>query len=119
MERDPIRSAVATGALVLALVLAGAAGGNATTLRIGLSTDPDNLDPTTPRVWSTQVVLNAMCDKLIDVTPDLRYVPQLATEWSWSDDHKRLQLKLRPGVRFHDGEPLDAAAVKYSIDRHA
>ena len=119
VDRNPIRSAVAAGALVLALVFAGAASGNATTtLRIGLQSDADNLDPTTPRVWATTVVLNAICDKLIDVTPDLRYVPQLATEWSWSDDGKALTLKLRQVVKFHDGEPLDAAAVKFSIDRH-
>ena len=105
--------------LALGRASTGAGIGNATTtLRIGLQSDADNLDPTRPRGWATTQVLNAICDKLIDVTPELRYVPQLATEWSWSDGGKALTLKLREGVKFHDGEPLDAAAVKFSIDRH-
>ena len=118
MQRSSKRRTV-TYAALLGLALTWAGSGNATTtLRIGLQSDVDNLDPTIPGGWATTVVLNAICDKLIDVTPELRYVPQLATEWSWSDDSKALTLKLRQGVTFHDGEPLDAAAVKFSIDRH-
>jgi peptide/nickel transport system substrate-binding protein len=45
-------------------------------------------------------------------------VPQLATSWEWSADSKSLTMKLRQGVTFHDGEKLDAAAVKYNIERH-
>jgi peptide/nickel transport system substrate-binding protein len=59
-----------------------------------------------------------MCDKLVDITPELDIVPQLATEWHWVDDNKGLLLTLRQGVKFQDGEPLDAAAVKFSIERH-
>ena len=44
--------------------------------------------------------------------------PQLATAYAWSADNKALTLKLRPGVTFHDGEPFDAAAVKFNIERH-
>jgi len=106
------------GALIFVCGLAPGAATQPTTLRIGLMADPDNLDPTTSRSWSTVIVLNSICDKLIDVTPDLRIVPQLATEWSWSEDHKALQMKLRAGVKFHDGEPFNAAAVKYTIERH-
>jgi peptide/nickel transport system substrate-binding protein len=42
----------------------------------------------------------------------------LATSYEWSADSKALTLKIRPGVTFHDGEKLDAAAVKYNIERH-
>jgi peptide/nickel transport system substrate-binding protein len=101
-----------------ALALGTAIAANAATLRVGLANDVDILDPTLLRTFASIQVLNAMCDKLIDLTPDLRFVPQLATEWAWSEDGKTLTLKLRPGVKFHDGEPLDAAAVKYSLDRH-
>jgi len=45
-------------------------------------------------------------------------VPQLATSYEWAADNKSLTLKIRPGVTFHDGEKLDAAAVKYNIERH-
>jgi len=109
---------IALRALVIACGLGAGAPAAAATLRIGLANDVDILDPTLLRTFASIQVLNAMCDKLIDLTPDLRYVPQLATAWAWGEDGKTLTLKLRPGVKFHDGEMLDAAAVKYSIDRH-
>src|SRR2546428_872465 len=42
----------------------------------------------------------------------------MAPSHKWSQDRKALTLKLRSGVTFHDGEKLDAAAVKFSIERH-
>ena len=45
-------------------------------------------------------------------------MPQLATEWSWADDGLALTMKLRPGVVFHDGEPLDAEAVRFNLERN-
>ena len=95
---------------------AGAAA--AQTLRIGLSGDPDTLDPTQTRHGSGYVVRTALCDSLFDIGQELEIVPQLATDWQWTDDRKGLVIKLRPGVKFHDGEPFDAAAVKYNIERH-
>ena len=93
-------------------------GAAAKTLRIGLAEDPDVLDPTLSRTFVSGVVRAALCDKLFDIGMELEIVPQLATKWEWTDDKKGLVIKLRPGVKFHDGEPLDAAAVKYSIERH-
>ncbi len=90
----------------------------AQTLRFGLAEDPDALDPTLARTFVGRIVFSALCDKLVDIAPDLSVVPQLATEWSWSADNKALTMKLRPGVTFHDGEKFDAAAVKYNIERH-
>jgi peptide/nickel transport system substrate-binding protein len=110
--------AVVFRAIVIACGLGAAIPVNAATLRVGLANDVDILDPTLLRTFASIQVLNAMCDKLIDLTPDLRFVPQLATEWAWENGGKTLTLKLRPGVKFHDGESLDAAAVKYGIDRH-
>ncbi|MBM3557440.1 MAG: ABC transporter substrate-binding protein, partial [Alphaproteobacteria bacterium] len=57
-------------------------------------------------------------DKLVDITPNLTLVPQLATSWKFSDDQKSLTMTLRAGVVFHDGEPFDAEAAKFSIERH-
>jgi peptide/nickel transport system substrate-binding protein len=90
----------------------------AQSLRIGLISDPDALDPTTSRTVSGRLVFTALCDKLIDIDEKLNFVPQLATQWSWAEDGKALTVKLRPGVKFHDGEALDAAAVKFSLERH-
>ncbi|GGE49730.1 ABC transporter substrate-binding protein [Agaricicola taiwanensis] len=90
---------------------------SAQTLRIGLQEDPDVLDPHRARTFVGRIVFTSLCNKLVDITPDLRFTPELATEWSWNEDGKALTFKLRPGVKFHDGEPLDAAAVKANLDR--
>jgi peptide/nickel transport system substrate-binding protein len=90
----------------------------AQTLRIGLPEDPDTFDPPLLHSYVVRIVLASLCDKLVDIGPELEIVPQLATEWQWTDDRKGLVMKLRPGVKFHDGEPFDAAAVKYNIERN-
>jgi len=98
------------------LVFTGAA--NAQTLRIGLAEDPDVLDPTLARTFVGRIVFAALCDKLFDIDEKLNIVPQLATSYAWSADSKQLTIKLRTDVTFHDGEKLDAAAVKFNIERH-
>jgi peptide/nickel transport system substrate-binding protein len=90
---------------------------SAQTLRIGLNEDPDVLDPHRARTFVGRIVFTSLCNKLVDITSDLKFTPELATEWSWSDDGKALTFKLRPGVTFHDGEKMDAAAVKANIER--
>jgi peptide/nickel transport system substrate-binding protein len=91
---------------------------NAQTLRIGLAEDPDVLDPTRARTFVGRIVFAGLCDKLFDLDEKLNIVPQLATSYKWSADNKSLEIKLRQGVTFHDGEKFDAAAVKYNLDRH-
>lgn len=98
--------------------LAVSSGVSAQTLRFGFNEDVDILDPTLSRGFTTRIIFSALCDKLIDITPDLKFTPQLATEWTWSQDNLALTLKLRPNVVFHDGEPFNAEAVKYSLERH-
>lgn len=101
--------------LGVALLAAPAAAAD---LKIGLAEDPDMLDPAQSRTFVGRIVYTAMCDKLVDVTPKLEIVPQLATEWAWSDGGKVLTMKLRPGVKFHDGTTMDAAAVVATIERN-
>jgi len=82
--------------------------------------------PRTPMCWIRRwrahfvgrIVFAAMCDKLVDISPELDIVPQLATEWQWTEANRALVMKLRPGVKFHDGEAFDAAAVRVNIERH-
>jgi peptide/nickel transport system substrate-binding protein len=105
-------------AVVTGCVIALAAGAQAQTLRVGLAEDPDVLDPTLARTFVGRIVFAALCDKLFDVDEKLDIVPQLATSYQWSPDSKALTIKLRPNVSFHDGEKMDAAAVKYSLERH-
>jgi peptide/nickel transport system substrate-binding protein len=112
-ERSWTRQALPVVALLLATTLAGAQ-----TLRIGLAEDPDVLDPTLARTFVGRIVFAALCDKLFDIDEKLAIVPQLATGYEWSADHKALIIKLRRDVTFHDGERFDAAAVKFNIERH-
>lgn len=91
---------------------------SAQTLRIGLAEDPDILDPTMARTFVGRIVFAGLCDKLFDLDEKLNVVPQLATSYEWSADNKSLTIKLRNGVTFHDGEKMDAAAVKYNLERH-
>ncbi|KYK48389.1 ABC transporter substrate-binding protein [Bradyrhizobium liaoningense] len=89
-----------------------------TTLRIGIAEDPDILDPSIGRTYVGRIVFSAFCDKLFDIDEKLNIVPQLALSYETSADGKAMTIKLRPGVKFHDGEPLDAEAAKFSIERH-
>src|SRR5476649_1968779 len=118
METSPmklLRLAVTAAALVLSLVTGVQAQ---TTLRIGLAEDPDILDPTLSRTYVGRVVFASFCDKLFDIDEKLNIVPQLALSHETSADGKTVTIKLRPGVKFHDGEPFNAEAAKYSIERH-
>src|SRR5882724_9369351 len=106
-------------AMAAALLLSLEAGAQAqTTLRIGLAEDPDILDPSTGRTYVGRIVFAAVCDKLFDIDEKLNIVPQLALSHETSADGKEMTIKLRPGVKFHDGEPFDAEAAKFSIERH-
>src|SRR5580700_1758518 len=89
-----------------------------TTLRIGLAEDPDILDPSLSRTYVGRIVFSAVCDKLFDIDEKLNIVSQLALSHETSADGKEMTIKLRPNVKFQDGEPLDAEAAKYSIERH-
>ncbi|MDH2346432.1 ABC transporter substrate-binding protein [Bradyrhizobium sp. SSUT77] len=89
-----------------------------TTLRIGIAEDPDILDPSIGRTYVGRIVFSAFCDKLFDIDEKLNIVPQLALSHETSADGKEMTIKLRPNVKFHDGEPLDAEAAKFSIERH-
>src|SRR5215472_16975415 len=89
-----------------------------TTLRIGLAEDPDILDPTLARTYVGRIVFASFCDKLFDIDEKLNAVPQLALGYETAPDGLSVTIKLRPNVKFHDGEPFNAAAAKYSLDRH-
>src|ERR1700752_1209217 len=108
-----VRLAVTAAALLLSFQASAQ-----TTLRIGLAEDPDILDPTMARTYVGRIVFASFCDKLFDIDEKLNIVPQLALSHETSADGKEVTIKLRPNVKFQDGEPLDAEAAKFSIERH-
>src|SRR5712664_1084600 len=113
-----MRQTVRAAALAFAVSLIAGAAVAQTHLRIGLGDDPDGLDPTTSRFYTTRIVFAALCDKLFDIDEKSNIVPQLALSHETSADGKTVTIKLRPGVKFHDGEPFNAEAAKYSLERH-
>src|ERR1700736_3207886 len=107
---------LALSALFVVVACAGAQAQSA--LRIGLAEDPDVLDPTLARTYVGRIVFASICDKLFDIDEKLNVVPQLALSYEVAPDGKAVTIKLRPGVKFHDGEELNAEAAKFSLDRH-
>jgi peptide/nickel transport system substrate-binding protein len=80
--------------------------------------DPASLDPAfiTNRVGAR--AQRALYDPLIDLDQNSTLVPGLAESWDFSSDAQTVTLHLRKGVKFHDGTPFDAQAVKVHFDRH-
>jgi peptide/nickel transport system substrate-binding protein len=85
-------------------------------LTIVRPTDPVSLDPqletTAPGAWVYYNIL----EPLVTLDEKMQLQPKLATSWDVLSPTK-VRFKLRPGVKFHDGTPLNAAAVKFTLDR--
>jgi peptide/nickel transport system substrate-binding protein len=99
-------------------MLAGAHAHAAGSLRVGMQDDPDQLDPAMGGTFAGRIVFAGLCDKLVDIRPDLGFAPQLATKWEWSADNRALTLTLRDGVTFQDGEKMTAEAVRANLERY-
>jgi peptide/nickel transport system substrate-binding protein len=88
-------------------------------LVMGLSSEPDKLDPTTSSSLYTRYVMNTICEKLYDLDRGGEIVPQLATALpTISPDGLTVTIPVRTGIVFADGTPFDAEAVRTSLDRH-
>ena len=110
-----MRSAKLLTALLTSTLIAQAA---AQTLTVGLDSDVVKLDPALSAAAIERQVLYQVFDRLVDVDDTLKIVPSVAKSWKISPDGLTYTLTLRSGIKFHDGTPLDAAAVKYSLERN-
>jgi peptide/nickel transport system substrate-binding protein len=89
-----------------------------TVLVFGSGGQPANLEPGNIEDGNSIYVQQQIYDRLIDFEPGgTKPIPALATEWSASDDGLTWTFKLRNGVKFHDGTPFNAEAVRVSFDR--
>lgn len=119
MIRPIIAGALAMACAITTTPVARAAG----TLIWGMPTETDILDPHATGGWTTYQVTYQIFEGLVkeDLTradvasPPM--VPGLATSWDISPDGLVYTFKLRPDVKFHDGTPFDAAAVKFNFER--
>ena len=104
--------------LALAATLAlGLSAAQAQHLRVGMFEDFDIADPALSRTFAGHQILTAICDKLLDLRPDLTVIGSLAETHEWVDGSRGLLLRLRRGVTFQDGAPFDAEAVRANIER--
>lgn len=107
---------------VLALVAAGPVPGTAAPVLsravVLQSSDPTSLDPHNHRETPTGNVARHLYDPLLfrDPRSPTRFIPVLATTW-YQVNETTYEFTLKPGVRFANGEPFNAEAVKFTIDR--
>ena len=89
----------------------------AATLVVAVPADPVRLDPHDASDSPSTMVNFHIYDRLVELGDDMEPVPSLAVSWSSNEAGDVWRLRLRPGVRFHDGSVLSADVVKRNFDR--
>ena len=90
------------------------------TLVLAMTLEPPGLDPTAGAAAAIgEVVHYNVLETLTKIRPDSSIGPLLAQSWTVTPDNKTWAFKLRPGVKFHNGEPFDASTVKFAFERAA
>ncbi|MBL8832454.1 MAG: ABC transporter substrate-binding protein [Rhodospirillales bacterium] len=105
------RTAAALAALFL---LAGPA--DATTLRYGGATPALTMDPHSTNDFVTAAVNRQIYDSVVGIDDRMELTQGLAVEWTFQAP-ETWRFKLRPGVKFHDGTPMTAEDVAFSVQR--
>ena len=109
---------VAMAACLSVAVFAGCGGKEASkdTLRVGVTNFADSLEPT-ENAFGWVVMRYGMGETLTKFDEKMNIQPWLAEKWTISDDKLTWTFKIRDGVKFSNGNPLTAEAVKASIER--
>ncbi len=110
---------------VASIVLSGCGGdkkpastGAANVLVYAQGADPRGLDPAYVEDGESAKIMNQIYEGLVRYKPgNTEIQPLLATSWTVSPDGKEITFKLRQGVKFHDGTPFNAQAVKFTFER--
>ncbi len=90
------------------------------TLVLAMTLEPPGLDPTAGAAAAiAEVVQYNVLETLTKIRSDSSIAPLLAQSWTVTPDNKTWAFKLRPGVKFQNGEPFNAASVKFSLERAA
>lgn len=121
LNRRTVLSSAAIAGLPLALPQAALAQGRKDSLVLAMTLEPSpGLDPTGGAASSiSEITLYNIYETLTKINSDGSVTPLLAESWEVSPDLKTYTFKLRKGVKFHNGEPFNAQAVKFSYDRAA
>src|SRR2546428_14143723 len=110
---------IALAGLLAVLPIAGESQGakRGGTLRVAYGNEILGMDfYTTPGYEMVWVATNVGCG-LVSITPDGKFIPEAAESWQISPDGLLYTFRLRKNVLFHDGSKVDAAAVKFTVDR--
>lgn len=103
-------------AIVGAILALTAPPALAADLTIGRATEPSSIDPQFSRTGNNQMTAELFFGRLVEFGPNLELSPGIAISWEALDD-TTWQINLREGVTFHDGTPLTADDVIFSLDR--
>src|SRR5690348_6712872 len=103
-------------AVAVAASLAFAAPVAAEELKIAVAADVTSIDPHFFNLFPNNNIAEHIFDKLVQMDPDSRMIPGLATSWKTIDD-RTWEFKLRKGAKFTDGSELTADDVVFSINR--
>lgn len=85
----------------------------------GMGGDPPTLDPANTSDVESATYIVEIFSGLVGFDKDLKIVPELAEKWETSNDGKTYTFTLRQDAKFHDGRPVTAQDVKYSLERAA
>ncbi|TXR54937.1 ABC transporter substrate-binding protein [Reinekea thalattae] len=112
-----MKKTIKVGAILIAAVTCSVNSFSADQLTVAQGYDPQNLDPIDTFRLSWGSIGSNIFEGLIQRDETLKLSPGLATSWDFLDDNSRIRFHLREGVKFHNGEPFNADAVKYTFDR--
>jgi peptide/nickel transport system substrate-binding protein len=112
--------------VALFVVVVGCGGGGGApqsntppgTLEVALEAEPPELDPNLSSAYVDRQVMASLYDRLVDIDEDGKIVPMLAKSYDISGDRKTYTFELQQGVKFHDGTPFNAEAVKFNFERY-
>ncbi len=121
------RSGAVASLMVALLVVVGCGGGGGGapqsntppgTLEVALEAEPPELDPNLSSAYVDRQVMASIYDRLVDIDENGKIVPMLAKSYDVSDDGKTYTFELEQGIKFHDGTPFNAEAVKFNLERY-
>ena len=119
LHRPIVAALLLLSTALLALPSAAAAQGDQITWGVHISLAPTWFDPAeSPGIITPYMIFYALHDALVKPMPGQPLAPSLAESWTVSKDHLAYDFVLRKGVRFHNGEPVTAEDVKFSLERY-